>query len=150
MGAKRMEDLREILQQMKDDIQQIKQNTVTIEILEQKIQESEARTKEAIQSLYEVAITVENRAEVGDALIKSFIDALEKRMLKELHALKESQHEGLKEVTKALDQARQVLELFAERDDNQEALLHLFDQRLKKQEEATFQLKKQLCMLGGM
>ena len=71
------------------------------------------RTKEAIQSLYEVAITVENRAEVGDALIKSFIDALEKRMLKELHALKESQHEGLKEVTKALDQARQVLELFA-------------------------------------
>src|SRR5690606_13727897 len=85
--------------------------------------DSEKRTREAIHSVYEVAVTVEDKAEAGDVLIKSFVDALEERTNIRLDQIDNK----LNVIVSSLEDIRKVLQLSLQQDDRFERTLNLHE-----------------------
>ncbi len=119
-----MDDLKRILQSIQNDIAYMKENTVT----KQMLIDSEKRTREAIHSVYEVAVTVEDKAEVGDVLIKSFVDALEERTNIRLDQIDNK----LNVIVSSLEDIRKVLQLSLQQDDRFERRLNLHEADIAK------------------
>src|SRR5690606_12871108 len=103
-----MDDLKKLLQAIQSELKDIKTNMAT----QQMLIEAEQRIKEAIHSVYETAVTIEDKAEVGDVLVKSFVDALEERTNKRFDMIENQ----LKIIISSLDDVRKLFEYSLQKD----------------------------------
>lgn len=103
-----MDDLKKLLQAIQSELKDIKTNMAT----QQMLIKAEQRTKEAIHNVYETAVTIEDKAEVGDVLVKSFVDALEEKTTKRFDMIENQ----LKIITSSLDDIRKLFEYSLRKD----------------------------------
>lgn len=148
-----LQQILEKLNAISNDITDIKEKMATREEVK-----AVANSLEMIAT-GEVAATrtnLEDKIESGDVLNKSLIDGLENRLTEVIEEGFDRMEQGignLSQVTVTILENQQntanVLNMLLERFETQDEIINLFDQRLKKLENTTRNLRQAIRKLGG-
>jgi hypothetical protein len=130
------------IKEVKKDLAEIKKNMVTGD---ESLAASGTLQQIAENLATSAAAKAEDKAEAGFTILSSLFIGLENRIMNRF----DLQDEQIQAITETLQNINGILSLMVKKDEQQDATLGAFDQRLQKQEETTFLIQKKLKESGG-
>lgn len=137
MEDKQFNLLMDEIRNIKEDISELKEDVLT--------KDDVMKVNQAFHEVAVTATTAETKAEAGYAVLSSLFKGLEDRM-----------SDGFSKVNKQLDAMadtlhgiNELLTLMVEKDQQQDAMIESFNNRMVQIEKTNFLIQKKLKQLGG-